>query len=125
ALLGAHAWPGNVRELENALRVASLFAESEIIERSDLEDHVEVLRSAAPPVSATRLTDPATAVYDAVRSGLSLPEMKKLLERTCIERALADANGNIIHAAQLLGMKRPRVSQLVNQFARGDEEVAS
>jgi DNA-binding NtrC family response regulator len=126
ALLAAHRWPGNVRELENALRVAALFAESETIERDDLEVHVEALRALAPPRSETRATaDPGEAVYGAIRSGRSLPEMKKLLERLCIERALEEAGGNITHAADLLGMKRPRVSQLVNQFARDDEEVAS
>ena len=34
-LLARHRWPGNVRELENALRVASLFAESAAITASD------------------------------------------------------------------------------------------
>jgi sigma-54 specific flagellar transcriptional regulator A len=76
-------------------------------------------------VSATRRSaSPSDAVYAEVLGGTSLPEMKRALERACIERALDDAGGNITKAAELLGMKRPRVSQLVNQFTR-DKEVAS
>jgi sigma-54 specific flagellar transcriptional regulator A len=42
--------------------------------------------------------------------------MKKQLERECIQRALEETSGNITRAAQLLGMKRPRLSQLVKQY---------
>ena len=60
-----------------------------------------------------------------MRDGTSLPDLKRTLERACIERALAEAGGNITKAAQLLGMKRPRLSQLVNQYSREDgTEVA-
>ena len=124
--LSRHQWPGNVRELENALRAAALFAEDEFITLADFTDNVEALRHltatpSAPPPSMTRpISSPSEAVYAEIRSGKSLPEMKKALERACIEKALADAEGNITQAARLLGMKRPRVSQLVNQFARDD-----
>lgn len=47
--------------------------------------------------------------------GLSLPDFKREIEKQCIERALDEAGGNITRAAALLGMKRPRVSQLVKQ----------
>ncbi len=55
-------------------------------------------------------------VYSEVRSGLSLADMKRKLERECIARALVDSGGNITRAAALLGMKRPRLSQLVKQY---------
>ena len=42
--------------------------------------------------------------------------MKKEIERECISRALLETNGNITKAATLLGMKRPRLSQLVKQY---------
>ena len=42
--------------------------------------------------------------------------MKKVIERECIVRALDETNGNITRAAALLGMKRPRLSQLVKQY---------
>ncbi|WP_169927481.1 sigma 54-interacting transcriptional regulator [Labilithrix luteola] len=60
----------------------------------------------------------ATAVaYAQVRQGaVSLSDMKRQIERDCIARALAETKGNITRAASLLGMKRPRLSQLVKQY---------
>jgi transcriptional regulator with GAF, ATPase, and Fis domain len=60
----------------------------------------------------------ATAIaYAQVRQGaLSLSDLKRQIERDCIARALAETKGNITKAAALLGMKRPRLSQLVKQY---------
>src|SRR6185369_7910465 len=60
----------------------------------------------------------ATAIaYLQVRQGaVSLSDMKRQIERDCIARALAETKGNITRAAALLGMKRPRLSQLVKQY---------
>ncbi|HEY2511541.1 MAG TPA: sigma 54-interacting transcriptional regulator, partial [Polyangiaceae bacterium] len=150
ALLSTHKWPGNVRELENALRAASLFAETSTITRSDLVDNVDDLRvlaqpnSSRPPPAAPSsnlesegiISDAdssdaseseaplppveanATAVaYAQVRQGsVSLSDIKRQIERDCIARALAETKGNITRAAGLLGMKRPRLSQLVKQY---------
>ncbi len=126
-ILERHRWPGNVRELENALRAAALFAEGELITARDLSDNVDALREVGPPQSLRPSGNPSELVYASIRTaGTSLPDMKKELERACIERALQETDGNITRAAKLLGMKRPRVSQLVNQFARDDKkEVTS
>ncbi len=61
----------------------------------------------------------ATAVaYAQVRQGaVSLSDMKRQIERDCIARALMETKGNITRAAALLGMKRPRLSQLVKQYS--------
>jgi sigma-54 specific flagellar transcriptional regulator A len=66
-----------------------------------------------PQIEAT-----ATAVaYAQVRQGcVTLSNMKRQIERDCIARALAETKGNITRAAALLGMKRPRLSQLVKQY---------
>jgi DNA-binding NtrC family response regulator/Tfp pilus assembly protein PilF len=60
----------------------------------------------------------ATAIaYAQVRQGtISLSDIKRQIERDCIARALAETKGNITRAAALLGMKRPRLSQLVKQY---------
>ena len=158
-LLSRHRWPGNVRELENALRAASLFAETGSITAADLMENVDDLRGVAtsqriserPPASSVsvpsfpsapslpgevraptesgEIEDPdgaplptgeagATgAAYAQVRQGaVSLADMKRQIERDCIARALAETKGNITRAATLLGMKRPRLSQLVKQY---------
>jgi DNA-binding NtrC family response regulator len=51
---------------------------------------------------------------------ISLRSFKKRVERECIERALVTTGGNITKAARLLGMKRPRLSQLVKEHDLGD-----
>ena len=60
----------------------------------------------------------ATAIaYEQVRQGqVSLFDIKRQIERDCIARALSETKGNITKAAALLGMKRPRLSQLVKQY---------
>ncbi len=58
-----------------------------------------------------------SAAYSCVRQGtVSLSDMKRQIERDCIARALSETQGNITRAASLLGMKRPRLSQLVKQY---------
>jgi transcriptional regulator with GAF, ATPase, and Fis domain/tetratricopeptide (TPR) repeat protein len=78
-----------------------------------VDDEQEGLDEPLPPVEAS-----ATAVaYSQVRAGAtSLPDIKRQIERDCIARALAETKGNITRAAALLGMKRPRLSQLVKQY---------
>ena len=77
----------------------------------DLESEEEV--GALPSAEAS-----ATAVaYGQIRGGaVSLFEMKRMIERDCIARALSETRGNITRAAALLGMKRPRLSQLVKHY---------
>jgi transcriptional regulator with GAF, ATPase, and Fis domain/tetratricopeptide (TPR) repeat protein len=61
--------------------------------------------------------------YAAIRAGISLSELKRDIERDCIARALAETGGNITRAASLLGMKRPRLSQLVKQYGFGSSSA--
>ena len=145
--LHRHGWPGNVRELENAVRVAALFSRGDEITLRDFTDNVESLRyladdpeqdasvseSTPPSPGETSASDslPPTSstemVYAEIRSGTKLADMKRKLEQECIARALVEAGGNITRAAKLLGMKRPRLSQLVKQYELGSvlEDIKS
>jgi sigma-54 specific flagellar transcriptional regulator A len=78
-----------------------------------VDEDVDLGEGPLPAVEAN-----ATAVaYSQVRGGTtSLPDIKRQIERDCIARALAETKGNITRAAALLGMKRPRLSQLVKQY---------
>jgi transcriptional regulator with GAF, ATPase, and Fis domain len=128
-LLTRHRWPGNVRELENVLRSATLFAEGPTLVPDDFAAFAEAFTAVEPEVASTTTLRPADApadtaprgiellVYERIREGeASLFEMKKRMERECIVRALEETEGNITRAATLLGMKRPRLSQLVKQY---------
>jgi DNA-binding NtrC family response regulator/Tfp pilus assembly protein PilF len=130
--LQSHSWPGNIRELENTLRAASVFADSEEISADAIFDQLHVVPASrvvqpldAPPSSVVSFRGPITSspeesakvAYDTIRSGVtSLADLKHHIEQECIQRALAETGGNITRAAALLGMKRPRLSQLVKQY---------
>ena len=61
------------------------------------------------------ITDPEEAlIAQVVFEGIGLQEYKRHLEIQCIRRALIETDGNITHAARLLKMKRPRLSQIIN-----------
>ena len=87
------------------------------------ESFLRGMSLAAPESVAGRSSipapNPSEVAYAQVRSGTSLHDMKRIIERECIARALGDAGGNITRAAALLGMKRPRLSQLVKQYGLG------
>ena len=79
---------------------------------------VELGSDAGPPsgVPNSVPTCSSDAVYAEIRGGIRLADMKKKLEKACIARALVESGGNITRAAGLIGMKRPRLSQLVKQY---------
>jgi two-component system, NtrC family, response regulator len=92
AAIEQHRWPGNVRELENCIKRAVIMAEGPLIRAADLG----LALSEAPeaPVNLRRVRD--AAEYDAM------------------VKALARTDGNIARTAELLGVSRPTVYDLMN-----------
>ncbi len=112
--LAEHHWPGNIRELENALSSAAVLSPQELLTASDFE---AIAPSASPRVGSIGTESLGALMYERVRDGDgSIYEVRKRLERELIERALGESQGNISKAAELLGMKRPRLSKLVNEW---------
>ena len=70
-LLAQHKWPGNVRELENVLRSATLFAESEVLEPSDMAAFAQsfVPMETRESDSLRPPADIELQVYERVRQG--------------------------------------------------------
>ncbi|MEM1023984.1 MAG: sigma 54-interacting transcriptional regulator [Myxococcota bacterium] len=88
---------------------------------------VEVEASRAEPTEMSGSAEPERA-EDAVErelldqvfdGGVPLPELKKMIQLQAITRALRMTGGNITKAADVLGMRRPRLSQIIN----GDDEL--
>jgi transcriptional regulator with PAS, ATPase and Fis domain len=89
--LVAYAWPGNVRELESVIERTLLLADNETIGLDDLPPAVRMRRALAPGVPV-----------DVPDEGLDI----EALERRLILRALEKVEGNVTHAARLLGLSR-------------------
>lgn len=97
----AHAWPGNVRELLNVVKRAAIMADGGRVGCEDLG-----LRP--PPGEA------GTAAPEA--SDLDLRRIREHAEREAIVTALARANGNILRAAEILGVSRPTLYDLMHRL---------
>ena len=93
AALQSYAWPGNVRELENKLRAAVIMAEGQLINAGDLGLAINVT---SPPQ-------------------LNLAEVRLQAERQALIQALALANNNVSRAAELLGVSRPTLYDLLER----------
>jgi sigma-54 specific flagellar transcriptional regulator A len=66
---------------------------------------------AAPPTKAAQEGELLSKIFD---EGVPLPELKKRIQAQAIARALRMTDGNITRAAEVLGMRRPRLSQIIN-----------
>jgi two-component system NtrC family response regulator len=95
--LEAHAWPGNVRELQNMLKRAVIMADENRITALDLG-----LRS--------------TSVEEQGAETLDLRAVREAAERQAVITALARTDGNILRAAELLGVSRPTLYDLMNRL---------
>jgi len=126
--LASNPWPGNVRELENALRAAVALGDGRVIDARDLPASA-LAASGVPearpdPGSAPAGGELESLFYARIRRGdETIYDLRKRLEREMIARAVAEAGGNLTKAARLLGMKRPRLSQLVREYGlrRGED----
>lgn len=90
----AHGWPGNIRELENCVKRAVILADGQVIHAEDLG-------------LVSGQGDP---------HHLNLRQVRQEAEKTAVLRAMAHSNGNIAKAAELLGISRPTLYDLLNRF---------
>jgi two-component system NtrC family response regulator len=92
----AHNWPGNIRELENCIKRATIMADGSQISREDVG-----------------LELPAAG--DAFDS-LDLRTIRDTAEKNAIVAALGRVNGNMVKAAELLGISRPTLYDLMHRL---------
>lgn len=94
-MVEAHQWPGNVRELENCIKRAVIMADGSQITRDDIGlDLAENLDSEF--IDLRRIRDDA--------------------ERNAVVTALSRANGNVVRAAEILGISRPTLYDLMHRL---------
>ena len=91
----AHAWPGNVRELENCIKRAVIMADGHQITAAD----IGVLSG-----------------VQAAEMVLDLRNARDEAEKRVTIAALARADGNVVKAAELLGVSRPTLYDMMHRF---------
>ena len=90
----AYAWPGNVRELENKIKGAVIMAEGKMVTAADL----------------------GIASGDGDAESLNLREVRQRAESKAIRVVLTKCFGNISKAAEMLGITRPTLYDLLNKY---------
>jgi two-component system response regulator PilR (NtrC family) len=111
--LKSHSWPGNVRELENVVERAVALESDDRIQPETLGDHMRDGR--APTVAPTRPRD-ETADDSLPPAGFNLEQHLQEIERTHVERALKQAAGVQVRAADLLGLSFRQFRYLVKKY---------
>ncbi|MFN0163510.1 MAG: PEP-CTERM-box response regulator transcription factor [Burkholderiales bacterium] len=92
--IDAHSWPGNVRELENAVKRAVIMADGEQITRADV----------------------GLAAGNDESENLSLRQVREQAEKRAVLTALARTNENLAKSAEMLGISRPTLYDLMHRF---------
>jgi len=98
AAIEQYAWPGNVRQLLNVVKRAAIMSEGNRVGRDDLGL-------------------PADENSSPVEESFDLRAVRDAAERAAVVRALAHTNGNIVKTAELLGISRPTLYDLMNRLA--------
>jgi sigma-54 dependent transcriptional regulator, acetoin dehydrogenase operon transcriptional activator AcoR len=108
-LLLRYQWPGNVRELRNLIESLVLMSIGGVVTFKDLpEDFLE----AATQV----LSLPAQQTHsNSARADDGITRIDEM-ERRAIEKAVADADGNISAAADKLGLSRSTLYRKLHQY---------
>jgi two-component system NtrC family response regulator len=93
AMIEAHPWPGNVREMENIIKRAVIMADGPQIAPDDLG------------LGDSPVTD----------EFMNLRQVREEAEYKAIIKALSRVDGNIVRAAELLGVSRPTLYDLMSR----------
>lgn len=104
ARLAAHSWPGNVRELENIISSSCIMCLGNVVDVTDLP---EILR--APAL--------------ALEHDEELVSMETIQQRHLL-RVLSRVEGNKAKAAEILGVGRNTIYQMLNRIRAGSGEHA-
>jgi len=93
AAIVSHQWPGNIREMENCIKRAVIMADGAQISAEDLG-----------------LQIPSTPIEP-----INLRQVREEAERSALVKTMARVNGNVVKAAELLGVSRPTIYDLMNR----------
>ena len=110
AALLEYRWPGNVRELKNVIERLVILAPQDVIGLSDVRRMMGSDSAPAP---------------DMFRGAPSLREGRENFERQFILSRLQEAGGNVVRAAELLGLERSNLYRKMRALGiRGGDQNA-
>lgn len=95
--ISSYDWPGNVRELEGKIKAAVITSDGPLVTAADL----------------------ALASSGGIALTLNLREARQQAERQAVQHALSAAGGNLSKAAELLGVARPTLYDLLERLNLG------
>jgi DNA-binding NtrC family response regulator len=104
-LLLAYPWPGNVRELSHVIERAVLWSRGPML---DIE-HLALEAPSEPPAGLDQQRPPSSPSRPA---GMDLEQW----ERSLIEQALRESDGNQTRAAQRLGISRDTLRYRLKKY---------
>src|SRR5579862_6918081 len=102
-VLARYSWPGNIRELQNVIEHACMMTESDVIDVRDLPD---------------RMQNQGTAMNSEHEALMSMEQ----LEHRHAQRVLDHVGGNKVRAAEILGISRTHLYQLLKDSAERQTE---
>lgn len=105
-VLARYPWPGNIRELQNVIEHGCMMTESDVIDVRDLPERVQNQAAAAD------------ADYEVL---MSIDQ----LERRHAQRVLDHVGGNKVRAAEVLGISRTHLYQLLKESAEKQKEAVA
>jgi DNA-binding NtrC family response regulator len=105
-MLADYEWEGNIDELEAALESAIANTPPQPIDESQLPSRIRFSSLKAIPVS-----------------GIDLPQMVDNFERSLIETALRQTNGNQTKASAMLGLRVQTLNMKLKRFAEQGSEI--
>jgi two-component system NtrC family response regulator len=109
--LRGYAWPGNVRELENKIKRAVVLSDQAFLEPGDLGFAEEAAEGGRPEGSAVEGAGSDLSGLE----GLTLKEARSRVEKELLLLALEKEQGNIVRAAEVLGVSRPTLYDLMKK----------
>ncbi|MES1981108.1 MAG: PEP-CTERM-box response regulator transcription factor [Pseudomonadota bacterium] len=93
-MIEGYAWPGNVREIENCIKRAVIMTDGPQISAEDLGLSAEL----------------------QPEERINLRQIREEAEYKAVVKALARVDGNIVKAAEALGISRPTLYDLMNRY---------